>query len=360
MVTVVDSDPILHDFCASLRRSALPWQPVRHAGCLVPSERQCHVPLPRDVAVCFAEAMQTGGVLPTRACVRTYDFHPDDVGFRPLDVPHVDRSRRRATWGRRMRSTAILSVAGTGYATHFPDLGAEVAYVDGQLVAFSSCAPCMRHLGVRYVGATRSRTWIVLGWDGEGFDDHGHHEMLEHAPVEERASVFGRTVQEELVGMMGGPREGEALARLRGMAERRRVAVADLVREEEERAEERARARGRGSLAGLLASKLSFRAGKPDDDPRPERTYGSEACPVCEDEGDEVRVLRCGHSLCVDCFDAILRAPHLRDASDPWRCSIRCPQCRVACRSLFDRASVGGAGGGAGGAEEGAGKAESG
>ena len=82
----------------------------------------------------------------------------------------------------------------------------------------------------------------VVGWDGGACEVSCRHECLEHEDFSTRSSIMGRTLEEELVGVMmtGGPRAGEARAMAEQLAQQRMTTIDRLVRQELERQSSRA------------------------------------------------------------------------------------------------------------------------
>lgn len=80
---------------------------------------------------------------------------------------------------------------------------------------------------------TPIRKVTVIGWDGKHWEISGRHECLEYEDFETRASFFGRTIDEEVFGviMTGGPRAGEACAYAERLARQRMTTIDRLVRD---------------------------------------------------------------------------------------------------------------------------------
>lgn len=126
-----------------------------------------------------------------------------------------------------------------------------------------------------------------------------HMEALDRESFDLRADFFGRSIEQELIGSLDGPRSQEAHHRLREIAERRRVRIAELVRSVE--------AERWWSEGGTVNDSC----GAP-----PTRVYTVDECPICN--GTERHcVLACGHVVCEDCFAQLSRQR-----------TCRCPQCR--------------------------------
>lgn len=124
-------------------------------------------------------------------------------------------------------------------------------------------------------------------------------EALDRESFEFRADFLGRTLEEELVGSLDGPRRAEAsheLARIRG------VRVSELLD------------RAVGSVP-------------PTDVSAPSRVFGVDECPVCTGT-DQFGALECGHVVCRVCYDEI--CPRSAHRACP------CPQCRALSRRLWD------------------------
>lgn len=213
----------------------------------------------------------------------------------------------------------------------------------------------------------------VIGWDEEDFETSGRHECLEGASIEERASFFDRTLEEEAMGIMmtGGSRAEEAKEFAADLASQRGITVdvlvraqldleinhstSDLqrswssaVRDEIERtsaiggdaileamhaARDTAASHWQREAPYLASPAASSASAVPDKIPP---LYWDQQCCVCQGEflqpsataaeAGEVLpgFLACGHLTCKDCFDAIRQHPQLMNSHG----HARCPVCR--------------------------------
>lgn len=292
----------LHDLVRTLR-TLLPNNekfPMIRTALYVDRSFRSLVRLPTDAALFFQKALCATRP-PTHICIRTYEDDSTVI----LDRCHIDRSHDD---GRPMLRTCILYMDDdTRSATCFPYLGKSIQGHFGRLLTFSSVDPSSAHYGVRL--APGVRTVAIIGWNGHTFDLDGHHEGLEHAAPEERAYFLGRTLEEELVGWLGGPRQGEAQQRLRQIAHQRRLSIEELV----------------------LATR---RESSPPPTPQiapphtaspPDHVYESQTCPVCQDDNVHMLVLQCGHMVCPMCRDTMLGRRELCSAEG----HLRCPLCRI-------------------------------
>ena len=255
---------------------------------------------------------------PSHICVRTYEDGDEAV----FDRLHVDRHQ---STGKLMRRTLLIYLdEECRGGTCFPYLKTMVRGDPGRLLSFSSHDARSAHFGVRTAAGTR--VVAVIGWDGEGFDLGGHHAMLDDESAEVRASFWGRTVDEELVGWIGGPRHGEGMARLREIAERRGTSVRRLVAEEEERRVERMERRTNAPRLTfpLLRSPRRSDVLSAEETTPPAQVYHSKECPVCHDDEVMMLSLQCGHVLCPACRDSMLHHHQLCDAKG----RLKCPVCR--------------------------------
>ena len=144
-------------------------------------------------------------------------------------------------------------------------------------------------------------------------------EALDRESFEFRADFFGRTIEQELVGCLDGPRGAEARAQLAVLAERRRVRVEDIVAREE---------RQRPSLLpwwwrARVACDRACVAVPTESEAEPRVVYRVDECPVCTGDA-HMGALACGHMVCRDCFDHMRERPQLCVGT-----AVRCPQCRV-------------------------------
>ena len=106
-------------------------------------------------------------------------------------------------------------------------------------------------------------------------------EALDRESFEFRAEFFGRTIEQELVGCLDGPRGDEARGQLMTLAERRRVRIDELIRSVE-------------------------RVEPPSIERPPATVYNDGMCPICMDEDvAHLRALTCGHLICVDCHHTL-------------------------------------------------------
>ena len=305
---VVDGHPLVAMLRTAVQREGgETYAPLRRDGVRVPASTRL-LPLQHEAARMLQEELQAFRA-PAHICVRRYE----DDGHVVFDRCHVDRSRID---GRPMRRTVICFLDDdVRSATCFPYWRTSVAGRPGRLLSFASTERSA-HFGVRQRPGTR--TVALIGWDGLHFDTGGHHEMLEQADVETRATFFGRTVVEELGGWIGGPRQGEALARLREIAARRHTTIEQLVRDEgRDAAYER-----RPCILPTPTRRVAPAPLPPTS--KPSTVFETDACPVCQDDDVDLLVLACGHQICAVCRDQMLDRPQLCDAAG----RLKCPVCR--------------------------------
>lgn len=141
-------------------------------------------------------------------------------------------------------------------------------------------------------------------------------EALDRESFDFRADFFGRTIEQELVGSLDGPRRDEARARLEEIARRRAVRVDELIESE----------RSRWSL---------FRRSVPPSplaSTPPARVFHVDECPVCTGT-QRFGALHCGHVICRECYDELRR----RTSGD----GCACPLCRVVSGRLFSTSDGG-------------------
>lgn len=138
-------------------------------------------------------------------------------------------------------------------------------------------------------------------------------QALDYETFEFRAQFFNRTLEEELVGCLDGPRGGEARMHLHHIAQQRRVNIDEIIRRER------------------------------DHDPRPppqletcvecisppKRVFSVDECPICTDTVNFCAI-ECGHVVCSECIGELKR-----------RCgSVVCPTCRAPSRKEWSLESV--------------------
>lgn len=141
-------------------------------------------------------------------------------------------------------------------------------------------------------------------------------EALDRESFEFRAHFFSRTLEEELVGCLNGPRGGEALVHLHRIAQQRRVNIDEIIRRERERDNNIIRSRPKMETCVECI-------------PPPKRVFGVDECPICTDT-DHFFVLECGHVVCSECIGELKR-----------RCgSVVCPTCRAPSRREWSLESV--------------------
>ena len=135
------------------------------------------------------------------------------------------------------------------------------------------------------------RTGLMEEFDRESFDL--------------RADFWGRTLEEELVLSLDGPRANEAFARLRQLASVRRVHVDQIVSE-------------------VHASRAAYSESHVTDTSRcePKVIYSAGECPICT-EGSNLGALACGHVICYPCYLRMQEYHVLNTADGPF-----CPHCR--------------------------------
>lgn len=139
---------------------------------------------------------------------------------------------------------------------------------------------------------------------------------LDFESFEFRAAFFNRTLDEELVGCLDGPRDGEARMRLLNIAEQRRVNIEELIRHERERDSARPLRPHNETCECATVS-------------RPKRVFSVDECPICTD-ADDFCVLECGHVVCLTCIGELKR-----------RCRrVVCPTCRAPSHAEWSMEAV--------------------
>lgn len=153
-------------------------------------------------------------------------------------------------------------------------------------------------------------------------------EALDRESFEFRAEFFGRTLEEELVGSMNGPRGGEAVMRLNQIAQTRGIRVSEIVAEQAALETER-RNSGTNLFAAIFSSFAPSKSRTPPPPSKPpSRIYDVEECPVCTDN-EHFGALECGHVICRVCYEQLCARSATGD-------SCPCPQCRTTSRRLWD------------------------
>lgn len=131
-------------------------------------------------------------------------------------------------------------------------------------------------------------------------------EALDRESFEFRAHFFGRTLEEELVGCLDGPRGGEARFHLHRIAEQRRVNIDEIIRREREN----------NNVRPLPKLETCVECISP-----PKRVFSVDECPICTDTVNFCAI-ECGHVVCSECIGELKR-----------RCgSVVCPTCRAPSR----------------------------
>jgi hypothetical protein len=143
-------------------------------------------------------------------------------------------------------------------------------------------------------------------------------ECLDHETWGTRATYFGRTEEEELVGSLDGPTRGEARARLENIAKIREVNIDIIISEETVK----------------INSKLNkyYNVFKNfSRNSKPEVTFDATECPVCQDDEVILCSMSCGHKICNICYNLMETKPTLVDMSG----RVKCPCCRKPSENLF-------------------------
>ena len=331
-IALLDDNPVVSRFSSELQSNQLcAFQPVRYPGCLVRNVYKALVPLKADMALLLWDVLGVPVHLPppSHICIKRYVFNEGEM-VQNFDRLHVDRSR--VNNGCLMKRTAIIYMDDHS-GTVFPFIcenGLTINSKKNRLLVFSSLEEWeSAHQGIN-TGNAETRTIGIIGWDGMDYDLGGHHEMLEQETPEVRASFFGRTLEEELVGWVNGPRSGEAIYRLREIANRRHTTVDRLIQEERERANLEPI---HTQLLHITRKFYPKRSTLVTQAPvYPKVVYEAIECPVCQDDEVELKVMTCGHKICRACFD------HIRSVGYPICTdgSPKCPHCRVPSSTIFD------------------------
>lgn len=150
-------------------------------------------------------------------------------------------------------------------------------------------------------------------------------EALDRESFEFRAEFFGRTLEEELVGCLDGPRGGEARMQLETVAARRNRRIEEIIAEERQREREREPVLVRWRILGRNESARASNADFAESPPK--EIFMENDCPICQEAEVDMGALRCGHVMCQECHACMRR--HTR--SD----RMRCPCCRLECEKLF-------------------------
>jgi len=303
----------------------------------------------------------------------------------PLERVHIDRNRNAEDaegYRKPMRLTLIMSYDETG-GTYFPyaELLQECPGVEplptvldkrsttnsgagktwpiqggggrgvlvrgrrGRLLVFASSSEDRKvplysslHQGVLLrrpgtEGSMVTRMISVIGTHGDDqYETSGTHECIEHETIETRAGFFGRTVEEEALGILmtpGSTRRGEAQQFLEERARLRATTVQAIIAEE---------LRRNPTLAEPLVPPSAYVA--PDDpvDEEVPRIFWKETCNVClgkllqprglmHPEYLEPGYISCGHIMCKICHDEIARHIYGGRAG-----RTICPECRTLSR----------------------------
>ena len=143
-------------------------------------------------------------------------------------------------------------------------------------------------------------------------------QALDYESFEIRAEFFNRTLEEELVGCLDGPRGGEARVRLQYISEQRRVNIDELIRHERERDNARPQPTVRETC--VECTPIS----------PPKRVFSVDECPICTDTVDYC-VLECGHMVCSTCIGELKRCHG----------TVVCPTCRTPSRAEWPLAAKG-------------------
>ena len=147
---------------------------------------------------------------------------------------------------------------------------------------------------------------------------HETMEALGRESFESRAEFLGRSLDEELVGSMNGPRGEETSRQLDRIARTRGVGVSELVAA--------LRVTRRDNHVDL--SRMVFSSRFDSKPSPPARIFDVDECPVCTDT-EHFGALECGHIVCRVCYEELCARSHSRDACP-------CPQCRTTSRRLWD------------------------
>ncbi len=141
-------------------------------------------------------------------------------------------------------------------------------------------------------------------------------QALDYETFEFRAQFFNRTLEEELVGCLDGPRGGEARMHLHRIAQQRRVNIDEIIRREHERENNNIRPPPKLETCVECISP-------------PKRVFSVDECPICTDTVNFCAI-ECGHVVCSECIGELKR-----------RCgSVVCPTCRAPSRKEWSLESV--------------------
>ena len=145
-------------------------------------------------------------------------------------------------------------------------------------------------------------------------------EALDRESFEFRASFFGRTIEEELVGCLDGSRGSEARAQLEQIAYRRNRRIDEII------AEERARTLESTTDRFSLQQLFPRISKKCNEETPPKQIFTQDECPICQESDITMGAYACGHVVCKDCHECLQQ-----------RCgnNIRCPCCRQKVCTLF-------------------------
>ena len=152
-------------------------------------------------------------------------------------------------------------------------------------------------------------------------------DALDRESFDFRADFFGRTLEEELVGSMNGPRGGEAVMRLNQIAQTRGIRISEIVAEQAALETER-RDNGVNLFEAIFSSFAPSKSRTPPPSKPPSRIFDVEECPVCTNN-EHFGALECGHVVCRVCYEELCARSTTGD-------SCPCPQCRATSRRLWD------------------------
>lgn len=149
-------------------------------------------------------------------------------------------------------------------------------------------------------------------------------EALERESFEFRAHFFGRTIEEELVGCLGGSRSNEAMSQLQIIASRRSTTIQTLIEHQE-------RMRGRQCNQSVCIAEPRKTTPCENMQKPPSIIFEASECPVCQDDDCLLHVMTCGHKICKICFDEMSTHHQLVD----FESRVKCPNCRTPCQKLW-------------------------
>ena len=380
-IWVIDGNPAVSSLIEQCQRDNTAYDVMEHPGSHVPLRRKYIDASNVEEYSTYIQHLLGIDRTPTKMSVKEYIGNNESSDV-VLENPHIDRNRDEGSDNYRnpMRFTAIVSFDDHG-GTVFPfavvdsnvilpenvrsiacdvtgeprawpvmdnNPGLFIGGKRGRLLIFSSSnrisIPLYRSLHYGVLGAKQSTRHVsILGFDGSEFETSGQHECIDHKLWTTRAAFFNRTIEEELVGSITGPRGGEAVAALSRLAQTRNTTIQALIREGENDMQ-RAEAM-REVTANLGVSTLPLNPPSAPVGRLPDKLHWEAACPVCmsdfmpeknsgASEMVEPGFLRCGHVICTTCH-AEMRT---HGGVLVERGNVKCPICKVPSQfsKLFD------------------------